>query len=826
MPTVTALPDSVLTDTVPEVIVTAREIRTASSASLIDTTAMRHLQPSSFTDLLQLLPGGTSVDPAMGRVNTINLRQASGITPTDDYATSALGTAFVVDGVPLATSAEMTATPDGNQAERSSVGRGVDMRSLSTDDIDRVEIVRGIPSAEYGELTSGLVNIKRRSGVSRLSARFKADTQSQLLSLGKGFAMPSDRWIMNVSAAWLDSKIDPRNNRENFKRVTASARSDKRWTVSAATLTWNSALTYIGTFERDDADPDLTVNNTIDAYRNDKHAFAFNNTLALRPGSGSVLREAMLTSGLSYAIETLEQHKHVAPSRIMPLPVSVEEGDNYVGYLPMLYLADYRVEGRPFNSFLRGSARLLFESADWLTNTVKGGVEWNVSKNFGRGPVYDISRPLSAGNNTRPRRFSAIPAIHQLSAYAEDEAKLWAGRHQITLTAGVRTTTLLHLGSRYALNGKPYVDPRLNATWELAPFDAARHRMDITLAGGLGWHTKMPVAAYLYPEAVYTDLEQLNYYHNDERFRTMNVRTYRDDVTNYDLRAARNFKWEVRADLGYRGNRLSVTYFRENMSDGFRQSGYVRPYAYRRYDASAYDPYATGSAPRIEELPYTEAVHLGVRTHTTNGSRTRKEGIEYTFRSKRFSQIHTRLTVTGAYFVTINNNSQALWYKPSVIVGGRELQYVGLYDDTDGSRYESFNTNLLFDTDLPAYNLNFSIGIENMWFTSRRTLRRDGVPVSYVGTDGVIRPFTAQSAADPYLGQLIRQFSSGAFDKLTVPYSATINLKATKSLWRGRIGIAVYVNRLFAFEPDYERYGLTIRRYSSPYFGMELNLKI
>lgn len=37
-----------------EVVVTAREAHSATSASLIDTTAMRHLQPSSFSDLMAL----------------------------------------------------------------------------------------------------------------------------------------------------------------------------------------------------------------------------------------------------------------------------------------------------------------------------------------------------------------------------------------------------------------------------------------------------------------------------------------------------------------------------------------------------------------------------------------------------------------------------------------------------------------------------------------------------------------------------------------------------------------------------------------------------
>ena len=132
----------------------------------------------------------------------------------------------------------------------------------------------------------------------------------------------------------------------------------------------------------------------------------------------------------------------------------------------------------------------------------------------------------------------------------------------------------------------------------------------------------------------------------------------------------------------------------------------------------------------------------------------------------------------------------------------------------------------MFDTDIPTLGLNFSLGVQNVWFTSRQTLRRDGVPTHYLDPEGVLHEFTAESMTDPYLRQLIRVYSESAFDRQTVPSSTTFNLKATKTFWNKRVGLAVYVNRLLTIEPDYTRYGLTVRRYSSPYFGMELNLKI
>ena len=52
-----------------------------------------------------------------------------------------------------------------------------------------------------------------------------------------------------------------------------------------------------------------------------------------------------------------------------------------------------------------------------------------------------------------------------------------------------------------------------------------------------------------------------------------------------------------------------------------------------------------------------------------------------------------------------------------------------------------------------------------------------------------------------------------------------VNLKATKTIGR-YMKLAVFVNRIIDHLPDYMSNGLTVRRSSSPYFGMELNVKI
>lgn len=88
-----------------EVVVTAQESRGLTSSSRIEKHAMEHLQPSSFADLLELLPGGSSKDPVLSANNHIRLREAS--PQGSNYATSSLGTSFLVDGARISTNANM-----------------------------------------------------------------------------------------------------------------------------------------------------------------------------------------------------------------------------------------------------------------------------------------------------------------------------------------------------------------------------------------------------------------------------------------------------------------------------------------------------------------------------------------------------------------------------------------------------------------------------------------------------------------------------------------------------------------------------------------------
>lgn len=810
-----------------DVVVTASESRGVTGASTIDRKAMEHLQPSSFADLLSLLPGGSASAPVLGVPNTIRLREVG--VSSSDYATSSLGTSFVIDGAPVSTDANMQYIAGSSLYDpivnySYFVNAGVDMRTIATDEIESVEIVRGIPSVQYGDLTSGLVKIRRRRGGNDLDARFKADMSSKLFYAGKGFELPERGLTLNAGIDFLDARTDPRNSLENYKRLTASLRGGKRWDGAAGTATLGVNLDYTGSFDNRKEDPDLNNGNT-DEFRSQYNRMALNVGFDYEAAAGGFFRSFEATAAFDYSADRIDRRRFVSISKPMAAPVNTEAGEFDAVPLDASYTAEMTVEGRPMSAYVKAAATFA-AATDNSRNTFIAGGDWSMDKNFGRGQVVDLAHPLFSGLASRPRPYCDIPAQHDLALFAEANSSVAMGRMHLDAMAGVRAATMLNLSRGYSMRGRVWLDPRLNVRLSLPAAAIGGERIETAVAGGVGWHTKSPTMDQLYPAPVYYDFTQLSYFHNDPALRRVNVRTYVVDPTNFGLQPARNFKWEVRGDVAVAGNRLSVTYFEEDMRSGFRSAAMYGTYTYKTYDYSGVDASQLTGPPSLYGMPYKVDTVLRSRTVTTNGSRTRKRGVEFTFSSQRIEALRTRLTVTGAWFRSEYGNSEPIYYHPSTMIGGREIPYVGIYDDDSRYIREACNTNFMVDTDIPRLGLGFSLTFQCQWYTRELNTHRSSRPTSYVDLDGAVHPYTDASAEDTYLKWLIVEYNEASFRWHGVPFAMTTNLKVTKRLWGERVRAAMFVTQMLNYTPDYDVDGVTVRRSVTPYFGMELNFKL
>ena len=811
-----------------EIVVTATENYGLTSISKIGDHAMKHLQPSSFSDVMELMPGGMAQTPSLRAPNTIAIREA-GIS-SSQYSTSALGTSFLIDGAPISTNANLQRVQgawDSQTTDRDYTNAGVDMRTISTDDIESVEVIRGIPSVEYGELTSGLVKIVRKKGSKDLSARFKADMSSKLFYIGKGFEHEQKKTSLNLSADYLNSKHDPRNILENYKRITSSARFAKEWDGEKYGISTSLNADYGGSFDNDKVDPDLNAGG-VDSYTSEYNRFSGVWNLGIgNKDKKSFFQKTDLTISTSYELNKTKRTRLVQLSGETPCTITTEEGESFAPLIyPYTYVASHTVDGKPLSVYtkLTGDFHLSFLP---FKNNLKTGVDWHYDKNNGKGQLYDALKPLYTGISSRYRPYYAIPSEQTLSTFAEEKLMIKAGRSKFESEVGVRLSSMLNLPSAYMMNGKWYADPRIKAGWTFPSFSIFGKEMTTMLIGGYGWHTKYPTIDQLFPEKVYIDLVEMNYWHEDRACRGIYTQTYIADATNYNLEPARNEKKEVRIDISYNGNRLSVTYFNEDMKSGFRSMVQYYDYPYKKYDVSSIDANSQTTVPDPQTLAYEVKHELSGYSRTYNGSRTLKQGLEYTLSTKRIPKLNTRLTISGAYFKTLYENSVEVQEIPTTMVFGDRIHYAGVYADDEGYIRETNNTNFTFDTDIPNIHLGVSLSAQCVWQTASQTAEKQNIPIAYIDQYGERHNFTdAAVVSDPLLKFLIRANNSSLYDRQTVPFAMNINLKATKSLLNDKLMVALFVNKLLDAHPSYVRNGYEIRRYAKPYFGLEMNIKI
>lgn len=818
-------PDSLSSFTIKEVIITAQENRGLTSSSKIGADAISHIQPSSIADILELLPGGHSVNPALGSPQIVNLRAAGSLS--SNYITSALGTQFSIDGKPVNNNANLQYTPAWSNLGSNYVNLGTDMRTITTEEIESVDVVRGIASVEHGDLTSGLIQIKRIKGGNQLRARFKSDMTSKLVYAGKGWEWGGkDKRTVNVGLNYLDSRSDPRNLRQNYKRVTGSLRASRAWMQGTRyTFSLSGSLDYTGSFDNEKSDRDLDQFDGIPAetYASRYNHIDLGGDFVMRTKrEEDFFRSLSVSASLSYGHDVISRWKNVILTSEEPISLSREPGEFDAVMLPTRYEATLSVDGKPFYAFIRATSRF-----HWKGQTLLAGAEWNLDKNFGEGSVFDPLRPFTVGTSSRPRAYKDIPANALLSFFAEESGKARAGAFGLEWAAGVRVSAMPGLSRAYALRGKVAVDPRANVRLNFPQAFIGGYKLETGVYAGAGFHTKFPTMDMLYPEVEYRDRIQLNYWPVEKELRRINYLVYTIDTTPYELSFARNFKWEVGADASWYGWSASVNYFTEDMTSGFRGGSDYMRVIFKDYKEEEIDKSALGGqAPRLEELSYvldTALVSFGL---STNGSRTLKRGVEYTLSSARIPVVNTRVVVSGAWFLTRYMNSQPEWERPSVVINGKNYPYIGLYDKNDSRLYESFNTNFLFDTQVPRLGLIFTTSFQCTWFTGQQYEADDSRPVAYLDKDLQLHPYTEASDADGVLHRMVRQFSSTLLEYQKVPFYMNVNLKISKTLFKEKAVAALFVNRLFTLAPDYEINGVVKRRSSTPYFGMEITFKL
>ena len=794
------------------------EYNQAGTSMKISKSALEHIQPSSLADVFQLLPGYLSADGDMSNVNQITSRQAGSDRNT------ALGMAIINNGAPMSNNANLSAMYGGDDRmkDRSTVNMGIDLRLLSTDHLEEVEVIPGISSVKYGDLSSGVVLMKSKSGASPLEMRIKANPLNKLAYIGKGFKLGERRGTLHIGGDVIQAKPDVRENLQTYTRFTAQAMYANQKNTHIGDWRYDIQGTYTGTLDKDKNDPDLTLAE--DTYSATYNRFGLTFNTALQPGLRGLSKLEMTVSG-DYTADILNRDKTVSLTGPMPLPIAQQEGEQEGIYLPTTYVSHYKVENRPFNFFWQFSAVSNFELGN-TAHRVLVGVENRTAKNLGKGAIYDLERPPFPTNNasSRPRTLRSVRAMVNHAVFIEDQVRYRYLFHSLGLTAGIRLTNPANLPSEYSLHGKWFAEPRVNFSYTYSGMKVGKWESSLTLRGGYGEQVKFPTLDMLYPDRVWFDEIAANYYSQTPENRFLWINTQVKNRENPELSVNRNRKYEIGGSWQVGDFRLDLTFFQELSNSGFESASNFFSFQYTKYDNPSVLP---SGKPVIEDFSPRPDTLLKNYTRTVNASRLRKRGMEYRIVVPRINALRTEIEVNGAYYRTLYDVSLLMQYRPQSAVNGKPYLYAGIYDWNSNSQYKGqFNTNIWIRTHIPRFRLLFSALLQTVWFTSSQTKEFSGIPVAYINPAGETHPFTEKEENDPRFLPLIQKFSDNYFKESRTPVSMMLNLKATKEIGK-HLKLSFMVNRLWDYNPKYRtKTNGEDRTWVVPAFGAELGIKI
>ena len=630
------------------------------TASVIEQDAIDVYTASSLSGLLELIPGIELRPPGLDDVEQISLRTAPtssilSLVEGDPSAAelASFGTLIVLDGVPLSNNANLQSTDlRGRLRIPSSAGGGIDLRRIPATTLERVEVIRGVPSVRFGDLTQGVIVVDTRAGVfePRLEGIFDPHT---------GGASFVGGWSLATNEA-LSGTFDLTGTRPNpgfidNESVRFYGQVAHRTELGAAApgepavpnanprFRFDTRLDLFQVIHDIPEDPDVTPGFSS---RNRDRGLRLSERARLDFSPGFRLE---FTGALDL---TLQRSFAESPNfrGASPFTDRVTEGLSIGRFLAGQFQSRVDVEGNVWQIYSR-------IEADRRTNgpggdhRLRAGMVLRREWNSGPGYQFDIEFPPQVTFNgvqgfRRPHRFDELQAMATSAFYLDDRvAGSFGGGWSYDVQGGLRLD-LLHGSGRWASGVRDGVlQPRLNV--QVAP------RPWLRLRAGAGRTAKQPALAQLSPVPQFFDIVNLNWFAPAPAERLAILTTFIRDPTNPELGFSRTLKTEAGIEISGPDSdfSLSLTAFRDRTTGGAGIRHTPRAVLRNRY-ALADSTLGTGVPPRMLEPPVaTDSIPV-LLDIPDNILTLQSRGLELTARLPELGPLRTRLDVQGALIET------------------------------------------------------------------------------------------------------------------------------------------------------------------------------
>lgn len=831
-----------------EVVVTAQKAKDGlGTTHSLGRDALNHLQMSNMTDVAALLPGGKTVNPDLTTENSFSIREGG-----SSNGNSAFGTAVEVDGVRL-----------GNNASFGEMG-GVDTRSVAVENIESIEVITGVPSAEYGDMGSGMVRINTRKGRTPTNVTFSVNPRTYQASVSKGIDLQENNGVLNLSAEWaraIKKLISP------YESYTRTAITLGYSNTFAKGLRFEAGFTgNIGGMNTKD-DPDAF---TGEFKKERDNAFRGNTSLTWqlnKPGITNLKFDA----SVNFNDNLYHYHKYESYASNQPAVHAEQEGYFIADRLPLTFFSDQIIDSKELD--LAASVKYNWHKRwDDVKSQLKAGVQWKANGNVGEGEYYQD--PSLAANGYRPRPYTDYPFMHNLSVYAEEHLTLPVAGTKLEVTAGIRLENVFIQGSLY--NKKATLSPRFNIKWQLAEGLAVR--------GGWGITEKLPSYYILYPKQEYRDIQTFGFPHGDQTSYIYYTQPY--TVTyNPDLHWQRNNSSELGLEASFFGTKISLTGFYNITKGPYNFIDVYEPYSYNILQRP--EGFSIPADPQIKVDSQTGMMYVrggdedywtpmdikvtdrtfAKSTKQNNGADVKRAGAELVIDFPEIKPVRTSFRLDASYtFTKYLNDQLAAYYQNGwshTSLANRSYQYVGIYANAAGGNSvangkitHNLDANLTAITHIPQARLIITCRLEmSLLRRSRNLSMYNGSqyaftvseadktptggdiyngnsytairPVSYMDLDGNVYPFTDAQAADPAFANLILK-SANAYTFAQDGYGAymSANLSITKEIG-DHVSLSFFANNFTNSRPYVVSMATGVGAIFTPafYYGLTCRLK-
>lgn len=785
------------------VVVTAERDKEGMNTSLkFGANALNHLQMSNVTDISALLPGGKTVNPDLTTDNAVSLR-SGGLAAGN----AAFGTALEVDGVRV-----------GNNASFGSMS-GTGTRNISTENVQSIEVITGVPSAEYGDLNSGMVRINTRKGLTPWNITFAVNPRTYQASASKGIDLMKNRGVLNVSAEWT---------RATQKLSSPYTSYTRRGFSASYSNTFKNVLKFeVGATGNIGG---MNTKNDPDAYKGTWSKMR-DNVLRANTSLTWLLRKSWITNlkldaSVNYNDNRSQDHAYGSSASMMPAVHSELAGYYLADRLPVSYFSDKVIDSKELD-YAASLKYEWFKKSGKRLSKLKAGVQWKANGNVGEGEYY--KDPSVAANEYRPRPYSQYPFMHNVAAYVEEDYAFPIGKTSLQISAGLRLENLFVKDTDY--KNVSSLSPRFNAKWKISD--------NLSIRGGWGVSEKLPSFYILYPVQKYRDIQTFGFSHGDASSYVYYTQPYKM-LFNENLKWQKNYNAEFGIEAYFLRTSVSLVGFFNKTKNPYTYQNIYTPFSYNimsipsgytvpdnpeiRVDSQTGQVYMRGSneefwtpmATKVTDKTFFESQMPG------NGDDIYRTGAELIVDFPEIAPIRTKFRLDANYAYThyidntLNWTYRTGWSHTSL--SNRSYQYVGIYANGgesgtfNGKESHSLNANLTSITHIPEARIIITCRLEMSLLSRFRNLSRyqgkeyaynvnaDGIesiggsiygsknytairPVKYMDENGDVHDFTDKEASDPAFANLIIK-SGNAYTFSQDGYGAYLsaNLSVTKEI--------------------------------------------